>query len=171
MSVTLWMAMSLNGMTARPDGAEDFLSNTDWEMFVELVRDSDALVWGRVTHELFEELVRPHSVDRPIVAVTGDAGYTTARGSLRASSPEEAVEMLRARGADKILLAGGSALNGAFIRAGLVDEVVLGVEPVIVARGLPLLRGDAPDLRLQLADVRRVNDQTLLVRYRVRPAA
>lgn len=168
MGVTLWMAMSLNGMTARPDGAEDFLSNADWEMFVDLVRGSDALVWGRVTHELFEELIRPYAVDQPIVAVTGDAGYATGPGSLRASSPEDAVEMLRARGVDKILLAGGSALNGAFIQAGLVDEVVLGIEPVIVARGLPLLRGDAPDLRLQLADVQRVSDQTLLVRYRVR---
>ena len=168
MGVTLWMAMSLNGMTARPDGAEDFLSNANWELFVDLVRDSDALVWGRVTHELFEQSIRPYSADRPIVAVTSDAGYATGHGILRAASPADAVETLRGRGANKILLAGGSALNGAFIRAGLVDDVVLGVEPVIVAQGLPLVRGDAPDLRLQLADVRRVSDQTLLMKYRVR---
>lgn len=166
MGVTLWMAMSLNGMTARTNHSEDFLSGTDWDLFIDLVRDSDALVWGRITHELFEERVRPYSPDRPIVVVTSDAGYATRPGSLRASSPGEAVETLRAMDIERILLAGGSALNGAFIRAGLVDEVVLGIEPVVVARGLPLLRGDAPDLRLQLVDVQRVKAQTLLVRYK-----
>ncbi len=170
MGVTLWMAVSLNGMSARDNGSEDFLSGTDWELFLDLVRASDGLVWGRVTHELFEEAVRPHAPELPIVAVTRDTGLAMRSGSLRASSAAEAVEKLRAEGATTILLAGGSQLNGAFLRSGLVDEVVLGIEPVIVAQGLPLVQGDAPDLPLQLADVQQVEGRTLRVRYLVQRA-
>lgn len=166
MGVTLWMAMSLNGMTARENQSEDFLGSVDWNLFLDLVRGSDALVWGRVTHELFEPLVRPHAPDLPILAVTRNPDFRTGPASLRASSPAEAVAILRAKGTDAILLAGGATLNGAFVEAQLVDEVVLALEPVIVSRGIPLLRGDAPDLRLTLADVERVNGQTLRVRYR-----
>ena len=42
------MAMSLNAMVAREDQSEDLLSLTDWELFLELVRDVDALVTRRV---------------------------------------------------------------------------------------------------------------------------
>jgi hypothetical protein len=38
---------------------------------------------------------------------------------------------------------------------------------VIVARGLPLLRGDAPDLPLELVSVDESRRPTLCVRYRV----
>jgi dihydrofolate reductase len=127
MTVTLWMAMSLNGITAREDQSEDFLSNTDWEMCLELVRASDALVWGRVTHELFEQPIRSQFTELPIVVVTRNNALALKRGSMRASSPEEAVAMLEKRGSTNVLLAGGSRVNAGFARAGLIDEVVLAI--------------------------------------------
>lgn len=165
MNVTLWMAMSLNGMTAREDGSEDFLSGTDWELFLDLVRASDALVWGRITHDLFESQVRAHAPDLPIVAVTRDPAYAVGPGSLTAPSPADAVEVLRRKGAAEILLAGGSQLNGAFVQAGLVDTVVVAIEPVIVAHGLPLVRGAIPDLRLRLVSVDQIDGHTMRLRY------
>ena len=70
MNVTLWMAMSMNGIVARENQSEDFLSSSDWELFLELVRSSDALIWGRVTHELFERRVRSEFQELPIIVVT-----------------------------------------------------------------------------------------------------
>ena len=66
-TVRLWMAMSLNAIVARENQSEDFLSGNDWDLFLELVGDSDALVLGRVTHELFIRPVRelsPHCRSR-----------------------------------------------------------------------------------------------------------
>jgi riboflavin biosynthesis pyrimidine reductase len=69
--------------------------------------------------------------------------------------------------ADNALLAGGSQLNAGFARSGLIDEVIVAIEPVIVSPGIPLLSGDAPDLRLDLLDVDQSHHPTLRLRYRV----
>lgn len=167
MKVTLWMAMSLNAIVAREDQSEDFLSSTDWELFLELVRGADALIWGRVTHELFIRQVRPLFPTLPVAVVTRDPSFAVDDGTVRAPSPEEAVAELAARGAAAALLAGGSRVNGAFSRSGLVDEVVVAVEPVIVARGIPLVTGEAPDMRLELVAVDEGHRPTVRLHYRV----
>jgi len=165
--VTLWMAMSLNGMTAREDQSEDFLSGVDWELFLDLVRASHAIVWGRVTHELFEEPIRREFPDLPVVAVTHNDHFAARPGSMVARSPEAALELLGQRSVDRVLLAGGSQLNAAFARAELIDHVVVAIEPVIVARGIPLVAGDAPDLRLGLVGVDQSRSPTLRLHYDV----
>lgn len=167
--VRLWMALSLNGMAAREDQSEDFLSSADWDLFVELLRSHDSLVWGRITHELFIDAVRRLSPDLPVAVVTRNTHYEVDGKSVCASSPRAALAELSARGAASALLAGGPRVNAAFVRDHLVDEVALALEPVIVARGLPLLIGDAPDLRLDLLAVDDTRAPTLRVHYRVVP--
>ena len=166
MTVTLWMAVSLNGMAARDDQSEDFLSETDWEMFLDLARACDGVIWGRVTHQLFEQSVRGQFAELPIVVVTRDSMFATQPGSIRASSPQEAVALLMRAGSN-ILLAGGSQLNGAFAQEGLIDEVILAIEPVVVAKGIPMVAPNAPDLRLSLLGVDDSRSPTLRLHYRV----
>jgi dihydrofolate reductase len=167
MNVTLWMAMSLNGIVARENQSEDFLSSRDWEFFLELVHSSDVLIWGRVTHELFERLVRPEFPKLPIIVVTRKSDFVTQPGSTRAATPEDATGVAARLNADNALLAGGSQLNAGFARSGLIDEVIVAIEPVIVSRGIPLLSGDAPDLRLDLLEIDQSRHPTPRLRYRV----
>jgi riboflavin biosynthesis pyrimidine reductase len=167
MKVTLWMATSLNGMAARENGAEDFLSAHDWDLFVELVGASESLVWGRVTHELFIGSVRQLFPELIVVVVTRDPVLAVDSGTARAASPEQAIAELVSRGATSAILAGGPRLNGAFAAARLIDEVILGVEPVLVTSGLPMVVGEAPDLRLALVEVDDRRRPTLCLRYRV----
>lgn len=162
----MWMALSLNAMAAREDGSEDFLSSTDWDMFVEMLHAHESLVWGRATHELFIDQVRVLRPDLPIAVVTHNREFLVDGATARAGSPKEAVAELAARGAATALLAGGPTVNAAFVRERLVDEVVLALEPVLVADGLPLLVGDAPDLRLDLLAVDDRRAPTLRVHYR-----
>ncbi|HVU71344.1 MAG TPA: dihydrofolate reductase family protein [Mycobacteriales bacterium] len=167
MRVTLWMALSLNGMAARENQSEDFLSGRDWELFVELLRANEAVMWGRVTHELFIDQVRELLPQLPVAVLTRDQAFAVDGDTVRAASPEQAVADLATRGATTALLAGGPQVNGAFMRAGLIDEVILAFEPVLVASGLPLLVGDAPDLRLDLVRVDDSRRPTLRLHYRV----
>jgi dihydrofolate reductase len=168
--VTLWMATSLNAMAAREDQSEDFLSQNDWELFVELLGSAESLVWGRVTHELFIDPVRALVPDLPIAVLTRDQEWSVDAASVVAGSPEDALAKLAAQGAGTALLAGGPHVNGAFAAARLIDEVILGVEPVLVSRGIPLLVGDAADLRLDLVNVDDRRRPTLRLHYRVLPA-
>lgn len=171
MKVTLWMATSLNAMAAREDHSEDFLSQNDWELFLELLGSTESLVWGRVTHELFIDPVRKQFPELPIAVLTRDDERSVDAASFLARSPEDALTKLSARGVGTALLAGGPHVNGAFAAARLIDEVILAVEPVLVSRGIPLLVGEAADLRLDLVNVDDHRRPTLRLHYRVLAAS
>ena len=52
MKVILFMAISLNGIIARENNEEDFLSNKNWQMLVKLTNRTGCVIWGHKTHEL-----------------------------------------------------------------------------------------------------------------------
>ena len=54
------------------------------------------------------------------------------------------------------------------MKAGLVDELILVVEPVLFGKGLPLLTEDL-DRRLELLDVKKVNQNTVQLHYSCEP--
>jgi 2,5-diamino-6-(ribosylamino)-4(3H)-pyrimidinone 5'-phosphate reductase len=75
-------------------------------------------------------------------------------------------------GVRTLMLEGGGRINGAMLRAGLIDEVSLLLAPVADARmGTPALfdveAEDAPPHRLALEGVERRADDVLWLRYRV----
>ena len=61
-------------------------------------------------------------------------------------------------GIKRLLLEGGSILNGAFQRAGVVDELSLVVDPVIAGKNGKPLFTDSMMEDYKLADVRKVDD-------------
>jgi dihydrofolate reductase len=73
----------------------------------------------------------------------GGTSYTFVTGGI-----EAAVEQARAVAAGKdILLAGGVSIAQQALAAGIVDEVVLHVVPVLLGRGIPLFGAGRVDLR------------------------
>ncbi len=76
-------------------------------------------------------------------------------------------EMAAAAGGKNLWLVGGGELVGQFHDAGLLDEIILGVAPVFLGAGAPLLprRITAPDLRL--TDVTRFGETSVTLRYAV----
>jgi riboflavin biosynthesis pyrimidine reductase len=78
-------------------------------------------------------------------------------------------------GARTLMLEGGGKINGAFLRAGLIDEVSVLVAPAVDGRiGTPALFDiDAEDVtphQLILEEVERRAGDVLWLRYRVEPA-
>jgi 2,5-diamino-6-(ribosylamino)-4(3H)-pyrimidinone 5'-phosphate reductase len=83
-----------------------------------------------------------------------------------------ALEKIGARfGVRTLMLEGGGRINGALLRAGLIDEVSLLIAPVADGRvGTPALfdmEGDTTPYRLVLDNVDRRDDDVLWLRYRV----
>ena len=73
-----------------------------------------------------------------------------------------------------LVATGGGRLNGALLRAGLVDEVDVEFLPAVIGgRGTPSLfdapplTADEAPLRLRLLDIQRTDDDHVLVRYSV----
>ena len=113
---------------------------------------------------------------QPLRAVMGlrslDAGRRVFDDSaetvrLQTRDPAEALRRLAALGRMRVWLEGGPTLAAAFVRAGLVDEVIAYVAPVLLGSGRSAV-GDlgittiADALRLDLSDVTRVGSDVRL---------
>jgi riboflavin biosynthesis pyrimidine reductase len=87
------------------------------------------------------------------------------------AEPATALRTLRERHDVRALLCeGGPTLNGALLRAGLVDELFLTVAPLLAAGDAPrtIVAGDAPDAPLGLVLVWVLHHEgSLFLRYRV----
>jgi dihydrofolate reductase len=77
-------------------------------------------------------------------------------------------EMVKAAHGRNLWIVGGGELAGAFADAGLLDELILGVAPVTLGAGAPLLPRRLTSSRLALTDVRRRGDFAYLT-YAVGP--
>jgi dihydrofolate reductase len=73
---------------------------------------------------------------------SGGTSYTFVTGGIK-----DAVEQARAAGGKDVLLAGGVSIARQALDAGLADEVVLHVTPVLLGRGMPLFGTERADLR------------------------
>jgi len=80
------------------------------------------------------------------------AGITFVSGDVR---PVHAA-MVAAAGGRNVWLVGGGELVGRFADHGLLDELVLGVAPVTLGAGAPLLPRRLPSSRLTLSSVEQV---------------
>jgi dihydrofolate reductase len=80
--------------------------------------------------------------------------------------PEGIVAGLRARGKKRCALLGGGQIYGAFLAAGVVDEIWVTVEPRIFGAGVPLV-SRAVNVELRLLACERLAADTLLLKYEV----
>jgi dihydrofolate reductase len=80
-------------------------------------------------------------------------------------------EMADAAGGKNIWLVGGGELVGQFHDAGLLDELILGVAPVFLGAGAPLLPRRITPPTLRLTDVTRYGETFVTLRYAVDKAA
>lgn len=92
------------------------------------------------------------------------AHATTARTRVERSFNPDAVRELKA-GTDRNIGIGGATLAAAALRAGLVDECQIFVNPVAVGGGLRYLP-DELNLRLDLVDEHRFGNGVVYLRYR-----
>ncbi|WP_082043902.1 bifunctional diaminohydroxyphosphoribosylaminopyrimidine deaminase/5-amino-6-(5-phosphoribosylamino)uracil reductase RibD [Mobilicoccus massiliensis] len=127
------------------------------------VRDSDGRTTGAqplrvVMGERCEEL--------PRTARLRDGSAPTL--FLPTRDPDAALAELRTHGVRHVLLEGGATLAAAFLRSGVVDEIVAYLAPALLGAG-PAAVGDlgittiAETTRLRITDVRLVGDDVRLV--------
>jgi len=127
MKVILYMAETINGIIARTNYGEDFLSHENWRVFLDLVKDSGCFVVGRKTYEEVRKW-KDYNFNRikaVKIIISNSSDFKLDKGYILATSPEEALQKASKLGFKKILLTGGGTLNSAFIKKGLVDETQL----------------------------------------------
>jgi riboflavin biosynthesis pyrimidine reductase len=166
---------------------EDFRAPGDYDSFAFAVDPGGRLVWE--SNDIQGDhvvAVLSERVSDEYLAFLRERGVSYLLAGSRDVDLSLALEKISARfGVRTLLLEGGGRINGAMLRAGLVDEVSLLVAPVADGRvGTPALfdvdeRAGDPSLRSGQADsspralaldaVERRADDVLWLRYRVQP--
>ena len=154
----VFIATSLDGFIARPDGDIDWLvrrgaeaGETGYEAFIDGI---DALVMGRGTYEkalTFDSWPYPGRTVF-LLSSRAEAG-SDARVRVVRDVPE-AVAAITACGARRVYVDGGRVVQS-FLAAGLVQELTITTVPVLLGQGLRLfghLDADV-DLRLRASTV------------------
>jgi dihydrofolate reductase len=170
--IILLAAVSLDGFITRHDEpGSGFTSPEDKRYFQEAVLGFDCLILGSANYEISREWVRTHL--RPeqlkVVMTRNPERYAgevqPGRLEFTAQRPREVLEDLGARGFSRGGLLGGGEIYGLYLENGVVDEVWLTVEPLLFGEGTKLSARKL-DCRLKLLSTERLNDSTLLLKYR-----
>lgn len=170
MKVILWMGMSVNGIIARENNEEDFISHDCWLAWLEVLRENGSLLFGRKTYEIVKTWPKQYFDDLKgikVIVVSSNKKYLVGDGFELASSPHEALEKLKEEGFEGAILTGGSTLNSSFAKSNLIDEIVLNIEPVIIGKGIPVFNPDVFDLKLKLLEMKKSRGKTIQLKYRV----
>ncbi|HXI86517.1 MAG TPA: dihydrofolate reductase family protein [Parvularculaceae bacterium] len=145
------MAASLDGFIAGPNGEYDWIMPDPAVDFMELYKEFDTALMGRLTFELAES--------GPGARLPGMQTIVCSRTLRSADFPKftitpdavAAVAALKSESGKDIWLFGGGALFRSLLDAGLADTVEVEVMPVLLGQGAPLLPGGARPYGLQLS--------------------
>ena len=163
-------ACSLDGYIAGPRDEVDWLSWTEDVAAISnaLWQRIDTVVMGRRTYEV---AVRGGNRSYP-----GVANIVFSRTLSPPDWPEievvteDAVSFMRRikyeEGGD-ICVMGGGQLAGSLMAAGLIDEIGVNIQPIVLGRGIPLLRGLDRRISLELLEARVLTGGCVYALYRV----
>ncbi|MEV6214813.1 dihydrofolate reductase family protein [Nocardia sp. NPDC051833] len=180
MTTRYYTATSLDGYIADPDNSLDWLmavpdAGTATGDVGEFLRGVGALCLGSTTYEWMAANEPPESWhdnygDRPTWVFTHRVlpEFPGANVRFVAGGVESVhAEMVAAAGDRDIWIIGGGDLAGQFADAGLLDEVIVGVAPVTLGGGAPLLPRRLLSDQLRLVAVEQLGQFAKLV-YRLR---
>jgi dihydrofolate reductase len=156
MSVSVFVGASVDGFIARVNGELDFLPAGGGEPhgYEEFMASVDALVIGRNTFETVLGFAEwPYGDKRTVVLSSKpvDLALVLARGGVveqMGGRPAEIVAKLAASGAHHLYVDGGITIQR-FLRAGLVQRLIITRVPVLIGEGIPLFGNLPHDVRLR----------------------
>lgn len=137
--VVLFIATSLDGYIASPDGTVDWLFHDADYGYTEFMASVDAVVMGRKTWEqtrTFEDV--PFAGKQVLVFSRSQSYANESRIRFVEGDPATTINETQSTITKDIWLVGGGDLIQQFIQGNLIDEFRLFVHPILLGEGIPL---------------------------------
>jgi dihydrofolate reductase len=154
MKASVFVGTSVDGFIARHNGDFDFLPEGGGEPhgYNEFIATVDVLVIGRNTFDKVLTLDTWPYQDMRVVVLSNRAIDTSAIPAARVErmfgEPPDIVDRLAATGAQHAYIDGGITVQQ-FLRAGLIQRLIITRVPVLVGQGIPLFGSLPQDLKLR----------------------
>ena len=173
----VFVGMSLDGFLARPNGDLDWLmgeggGDSAEYGYNEFIADIDAIVMGRKTFEKVLTFDKWYYGTKRVVVLSSsplDLGDARAKGGLveqLVGSPAEIVSSLAASGANRLYIDGGITIQQ-FLRAGLINRLIVSRLPILIGDGIPLFGSVPHDIRLRHIHTRTYPGGMVQTEYRI----
>ncbi|MGA9762958.1 MAG: dihydrofolate reductase family protein [Gaiellaceae bacterium] len=163
MKTVLYVTLSANGLVTQADGTHPIPPEILRD-FAQHVQRAGNVVVGRRTFELMAAQGASGAMAGIATVVVTGSGLKV-DGIEVAASPQEALELLERRGCETALVGGGAALDASFLALGLVDEICLNIEPVLMSKGLALESGADRAISLRLVGTATLGENVVQLRY------
>jgi dihydrofolate reductase len=165
---SVFIATSLDGYIARPDGTFDFLSIVEQPGedygFAEFFASVDALVIGRNTYETalaFPEW--PYAGKRCIVLTHRETPSLHGE-QFFAGEASALVEQLGLAGTQRLYVDGGAVIRD-FLASNLIDDMTISIVPTLLGQGIALFGPGVPEQRLKLENSTSYPSGLVQLRY------
>ncbi len=154
MTASVFIGTSVDGFIARTNDELDFLPEGGGEPhgYNEFIASVDAIVIGRKT---FEKVLSfgswPYGKKRVVVLSSRPVDLSVVRGGVveqMAGAPAEIVAQLAERGVHNLYIDGGITIQQ-FLRAGMIQRLIITRVPVLIGEGVPLFGALPYDVRLR----------------------
>jgi dihydrofolate reductase len=155
----VFVAASLDGFIARPDGSIDWLDQANTLVpegedfgFRDFMDKTDALIMGRITYEKALTFREWPYADKLVVVMSRkevDIPEALSESVIASSeSPAMLLDWLALRGALQVYVDGGQTIQS-FLREGLIDELNITTIPILLGSGRPLFGSLNADIKLR----------------------
>jgi dihydrofolate reductase len=154
MKASVFIGTSLDGFIARLNGAFDFLPVNGGEPhgYNEFIASVDTIVIGRNTFETVLPMKPwPYGKKRVVVLSSRPLDFSSIVGAnveQMSGDPAEIIAKLAATGANHLYIDGGITIQR-FLRAGLIQRLIITRVPVLIGSGIPLFGSLEKDIHLR----------------------
>lgn len=153
--VILYIAMSLDGYIAKPDGDIHFLSMVEKEGedygYTAFNKNVDTVIWGRKTYDkvlTFGEPI-PHA-DKKVIVITRTDRPATGNITFYSGNLADLLENLKKENGKNIYIDGGAEIVNELLHQNLIDEFYISIIPIMLGDGIPLFKQGRPEAALTL---------------------
>lgn len=168
MKITVYLASSVNGMISQKSNVPDWLSQEYMDGFGAITEKTKAVIMGKTTYNILAPDYLPLKDEGTLVVLTHNTSATPAQSNVifTDKNARAIATLLESRGHKEAVIIGGTQAVSEFLKTGLVDDVILTVEPFLFDGGLPLIK-DTGDVKLILKEAKKVSDKTVQLHYSV----
>ena len=174
---SVYIATSVDGFIAKPDGSIDWLHHPDYSggrlnglSYEEFISTIDALVMGRHTFEKVLSFKSWPYENVPVTVLTSRSldipHHLLSTVSVDQGTPHDIVARLSADGKEHLYIDGGITIQR-FLAAGLIRELTITRIPILLGEGIPLFGASGPAQLLQLMAVTQSENGMVQVRYSI----
>lgn len=170
----LYSACSLNGKIAKKDGSVDWLNempnpeNTD-HGFADFFDSIDTTVQGYKTYNqvISWDIEFPYNGKTNYVFTRNQKRVNTEDVTFIAENHIDFIKNLKRQNGKDIWLIGGGQINTMLWNAGLIDELIVFVMPIVLTEGIELFEGLPKESQLKLIDSKTYSNGVVEMRYKV----